>query len=177
MPTMFVIQANDTSGEARLTGEDEFEVARRTTSNIDDQVDPVLSAEEIIQLQQVVRSVPISDHLTRYTLALVRQTRVGQAGAADFVQEHLAWGAGPRAVQYLILGSKARALMAGRPHVATEDIQELARPVLRLRIVANFAAESEGITSDDIIDRLLETTPSHEDELARDDRFQQLFVS
>ncbi len=157
--------------------EDEFEVARRTTSNIDDQVDPVLSAEEIIQLQQVVRSVPISDHLTRYTLALVRQTRVGQAGAADFVQEHLAWGAGPRAVQYLILGSKARALMAGRPHVATEDIQELARPVLRHRIVANFAAESEGITSDDIIDRLLETTPSHEDELARDDRFQQLFVS
>jgi len=157
--------------------DDEFEVARRTTSNIDDQVDPVLSAEEIIQLQQVVRSVPISDHLTRYTLALVRQTRVGQAGAADFVQEHLAWGAGPRAVQYLILGSKARALMAGRPHVATEDIQELARPVLRHRIVANFAAESEGITSDDIIDRLLETTPSHEDELARDDRFQQLFVS
>lgn len=157
--------------------DDEFEVARRTTSNIDNQVDPVLSAEEIIQLQQVVRSVPISDHLTRYALALVRQTRVGQAGAADFVQEHLAWGAGPRAVQYLILGSKARALMAGRPHVATEDIQELARPVLRHRIVANFAAESEGITSDDIIDRLLETTPSHEDELARDDRFQQLFVS
>jgi MoxR-like ATPase len=157
--------------------DDEFEVARRTTSNIDDQVDPVLSAEEIIELQQIVRSVPISDHLTRYTLALVRQTRVGQPGAADFVQEHLAWGAGPRAVQYLILGSKARALMAGRPHVATEDIQELARPVLRHRIVANFAAESEGITSDDIIDRLLETTPSHEDELARDDRFQQLFVS
>jgi len=156
---------------------DEFEVARRTTSNIDDHVDPVLSPEEIIDLQQVVRSVPISDHLTRYTLALVRQTRVGQPGAADFVQEHLAWGAGPRAVQYLILGSKARALMAGRPHVATEDIQELARPVLRHRIVANFAAESEGITSDDIIDRLLETTPSHEDELARDDRFQQLFVS
>ena len=157
--------------------DDEFEVARRTTSNIDDHVDPVLSPEEIIDLQQVVRSVPISDHLTRYTLALVRQTRVGQPGAADFVQEHLAWGAGPRAVQYLILGSKARALMAGRPHVATEDIQELARPVLRHRIVANFAAESEGITSDDIIDRLLETTPSHEDELARDDRFQQLFVS
>jgi MoxR-like ATPase len=157
--------------------DDEFEVARRTTSNIDDHVDPVLSPEEIIDLQQVVRSVPISDHLTRYTLALVRQTRVGQPGAADFVQEHLAWGAGPRAVQYLILGSKARALMAGRSHVATEDIQELARPVLRHRIVANFAAESEGITSDDIIDRLLETTPSHEDELARDDRFQQLFVS
>ena len=157
--------------------DEEFEVARRTTSNIDDHVDSVLSPEEIIDLQQVVRSVPISDHLTRYTLALVRQTRVGQPGAADFVQEHLAWGAGPRAVQYLILGSKARALMAGRPHVATEDIQELARPVLRHRIVANFAAESEGITSDDIIDRLLETTPSHEDELARDDRFQQLFVS
>ena len=157
--------------------DDEFEVARRTTSNVDDHVDPVLSPEEILGLQQVVRSVPISDHLTRYTLALVRQTRVGQPGAADFVQEHLAWGAGPRAVQYLILGSKARALMAGRPHVATEDIQELARPVLRHRIVANFAAESEGITSDDVIDRLLETTPSHEDELARDDRFQKLFVS
>jgi MoxR-like ATPase len=157
--------------------DEEFEVARRTTATIDDRVDPVLSPEEIIQLQQLVRTVPIGDHLVRYALALVRQTRIHEPGAADFANDQLAWGAGPRAVQFLILGAKARALMNGRPHVATEDLQALAKPVLRHRLVVNFAAESEGITTDDIIDRLLETTPTHEDDLARDERFQRMFAS
>lgn len=157
--------------------EDEFEVARRTTSVEQAAVQSVLSPQEIIDLQQLVRSVPISDHLTRYALALVRQTRVGEAGAAPVASEQLAWGAGPRAVQYLILGSKARALMDGRPHVATEDIRALAKPVLRHRLVVNFAAESEGITTDDIVQSLLDTTPAHEDELARDERFKELFAS
>jgi MoxR-like ATPase len=157
--------------------DEEFEVARRTTSTESPDVRAVLSPEEILQLQNVVRSVPISDHLIRYTLALVRQTRVGERGAADFAREQLAWGAGPRATQFLILGAKARALVHGRPHVAVEDIQALAKPVLRHRLVVNFAAESDGVTTDHIVGRLLEVTPTHEDQLLHDDRFQKIFAS
>jgi MoxR-like ATPase len=156
---------------------EEFEVARRTTSGAPPEVQAVLSPEEILQLQELVRSVPINDHLIRYTLALVRQTRVREAAAADFAREQLAWGAGPRATQFLILGAKARALVHGRPHVALEDIQALAKPVLRHRLVVNFAAESDGVTTDDIIDRLLTHTPTREDELVHDDRFQKIFAS
>lgn len=157
--------------------DEEFEVARRTTTAMESKVEPVLSPGEILELQTLVRTVPISDHLMRYTLALVRQTRVGEDGAADFAQEHLAWGAGPRAVQFLILGAKARALMLGRPHVASEDLQALAKPVLRHRLVVTFAAESEGITTDDVVQQLLDNTPVHEDELTHDPRFKRLFAS
>jgi MoxR-like ATPase len=156
---------------------EEFEVARRTTSADTPDVEAVLSPDEILQLQDLVRSVPISDHLIRYTLALVRQTRVREDAAADFAREQLAWGAGPRATQFLILGAKARALMHGRPHVALEDIRAMAKPVLRHRLVVNFAAESDGISTDQIIDRLLEVTPTHEDQLLHDDRFQKIFAS
>jgi MoxR-like ATPase len=157
--------------------DEEFEVARRTTTGAAPEVEAVLSPEEILQLQELVRSVPISDHLIRYTLALVRQTRVREAAAAEFAREQLAWGAGPRATQFLILGAKARALVHGRPHVALEDIQALAKPVLRHRLVVNFAAESDGVTTDDIVDRLLKVTPTREDELVHDDRFQKIFAS
>ncbi len=98
-------------------------------------------------------------------------------GTPDFVEEMSAWGAGPRAVQFLILGGKARALLHGRTHVSTDDIQALAKPVLRHRLVVNFAAESEGVTPDDIVDRLLSITPTKEDELTRDARFQKIFAS
>jgi len=87
------------------------------------------------------------------------------------------WGAGPRAVQFLILGGKARALLHGRTHVSTEDIQELTKPVLRHRLVVNFAAESDGVTQDDIIEKLLDVTPTKEDELTTDARFQKIFAS
>jgi MoxR-like ATPase len=157
--------------------EEEFEVARRTTSLQSQEVTAVLSPDEILELQDLVREVPISDHLIRYTLALVRQTRVREAAAAEFAREQLAWGAGPRAVQFLILGAKARALVRGRAHVAVEDIQELAKPVLRHRLVVNFAAESDGVTTDDVVDHLLEITPTHEDQLIHDDRFQKIFAS
>ena len=96
-----------------------------------------------------MREVPVSDHVIRYALSLVRQTRVGEPGVPDFVNDQLSWGAGPRAVQFLILGGKARALLHGRTHVSTDDIQALAKPVLRHRMVVNFAAESEGVTPDD----------------------------
>jgi len=157
--------------------DEEFEVARRTTTTEQQSVDAVLSAEEIIHLQKVVREVPVTDHVIRYALSLVRQTRVGREGNPDFVEEKLAWGAGPRAVQFLILGGKARALLQGRSHVSTDDIMALAKPVLRHRLVVNFAAESDGITSDDIIEQLLTCTPTKEDELTSDARFQKIFAS
>ena len=154
-----------------------IEVARRTTAVIDDRIEAVLNAEEILHLQRVVREVPVAPDIIRYALALVRQTRVGHPGVPEFVETMVAWGAGPRAVQYLILGGKARALLHGRSHVATEDIQALAKPVLRHRLVVNFAAESEGITQDVIIERLLANTPTKEDELTKDARFQKIFAS
>ena len=157
--------------------DEEFEIARRTTAKIADTVGAVITPEEILTLQTLVREVPVSDHVIRYTLSLVRQTRVGEAGVPDFVADQLAWGAGPRAVQFLIIGAKARALMHRRTHVTIEDIQALAAPVLRHRIVVNFAAESDGVSSDDIVDRLLESTPAREDELANDARFKAIFAS
>lgn len=159
------------------TFEEEFEVARRTTAVMKDSIEPVLSGEEILALQRLVREVPVSDHIIRYTLSLVRQTRVGEAGVPDFVKDMVSWGAGPRAVQYLILGGKARALLHGRTYVSTDDIQALAKPVLRHRLVVNFAAESDGITSDDVVERILAVTPTKEDELTRDVRFQKIFAS
>ena len=157
--------------------DEEFEVARRTTGTKSAKVEPVLGAEEILRLQQLVRQVPVSDHVVRYALSLVRQTRVGSDGIPDFVDELVGWGAGPRAVQFLILGGKARALLEGRFHVQVEDIQHLAKPVLRHRMVVNFSAESDGITSDDVIDRIVSVTPTTEDELSRDARFQKIFAS
>ena len=156
---------------------EEFEIARRTTTTQTDHIVPALSTDEILGLQRLVREVPITDHVIRYTLSLVRQTRVGEEGVPDFVQEQVSWGAGPRAVQFMILGAKARALLHGRTYVSTEDIQALAKPTLRHRLVVNFAAESEGVTPDDIVDRILEITPTKEDELARDARFQKIFAS
>ncbi|QDT12993.1 AAA family ATPase [Planctomycetes bacterium K23_9] len=157
--------------------DEEFEVARRTTGTKTETVQPVLGAEEILRLQQLVRQVPVSDHVVRYALSLVRQTRVGSDGVPDFVDELVGWGAGPRAVQFLILGGKARALLEGRFHVQVEDIQHLAKPVLRHRMVVNFSAESDGITSDDVIERIVSVTPTTEDELSRDARFQKIFAS
>ena len=156
---------------------EEFEIARRTTGTSPQEASAVLNAADIIALQKNVREVPVSDHLVRYALAIVRQTRSGQRGVPEFVSDQLAWGAGPRAVQFLIVGAKARALLQGRSHVSVEDIASLAAPVLRHRIVVNFAAESEGITPDRIVSQIIEQTPSKEDELSRDARFQKIFAS
>src|SRR4029079_3913923 len=118
-----------------------------TTSGKPAPVEAVLSGEEVLALQEIVRDVPISEHLMRYVLALVRQTRPHEPDVPEFVREQLSWGAGPRAVQNLILGAKARALLHGRTPVSAEDLQALAKPVLRHRLVINFAAESEGVTA------------------------------
>jgi MoxR-like ATPase len=157
--------------------EEELQIAKQTTADTEAEVHQVLAADEIRELQHIVRQVPVTDHVVRYALSLVRQTRVGHVGTPEFVQEMLAWGAGPRAVQFLIVGGKARALMRGQNHVSTEDIAALAKPVLRHRIVVNFSAESEGVTPDTIIDQLLAGTPTKENELTRDARFQKIFAS
>jgi MoxR-like ATPase len=157
--------------------DEEFEIARRTTSLQHTTIEPVLSAADILDLQRLVREVPVADQLIRYTLALVRQTRRGEPGTPEFVSDQISWGAGPRAVQFLILGAKARALLNGRTHVSTEDIQALAAPVLRHRLMLNFAAQSEGVTADKIVARLIETTPAKEDDLLRDARFRKVFAS
>ena len=157
--------------------EDEFEIARRTTARQQAAVEPVLAGEDILELQNVVRDVPTGDHVIRYAVALVRQTRVGEAGAAEFLTDQLSWGAGPRAVQYLLLGAKARALLLGRSHATCEDVQSLAAPVLRHRVVVSYEAESEGVSADDVIKQLVEQTPTEEDALLRDSRFQAIFAS
>lgn len=156
---------------------DEFEVARRTTGQNKTTIEPVLSGEEILSLQEFIRSIEVSENVIRYALAIVRQTRVGQDGVPDFVRDQVAWGAGPRAVQFLILGAKARAAMLGRSYVDTSDVQFCAKPVLRHRMVVNFAAESDGVTSDAVVDKIISVTPTAQDELLRDARFQRILAS
>ena len=157
--------------------DEERAIAKQTTALQSDDIQPVLAGEEIIELQKIVRQVPVTDHVVDYALALVRQTRVGEDGVPDFMDNWLSWGAGPRAVQCLLLGGKARALLHGRSHVSTEDVAELAKPVLRHRIVTNFSAESEGITPDKVIEKLVEETPSKEGELTSDPRLQKIFAA
>lgn len=159
------------------TADEERQIAKATTAIQVDDIQPVLSGEEIIELQKIVRQVPVSDHVVNYALALVRQTRVTEPGIPEFVNEWLSWGAGPRAVQFLLLGGKARALLSGRNHVSTADIAALAAPVLRHRVVTNFSAESEGVTADRVIERLVQETPSKEGELTSDPRLQKIFAA
>jgi len=150
--------------------DEEVEIMRRTTVTRVADVQPLLDGAEILRLQEIVRKVPITDELIRYVLRLTRQTRVTQPEAPDYLKEWLAWGAGPRASQFLILGSKARALLRGRHHVAAEDIQAVAYPVLRHRILTNFSAEAEGIDSDTIVARLIKETPVSETKSLKDAR-------
>jgi len=142
--------------------DEEVEIMRRTTVPQSAEVKPVLSGAEILRLQELVRKVPVTDEIIRYVLRLTRSTRVTKAEAPKYLKDWLAWGAGPRASQFLILGGKARAILNGRHHVSAEDIQAVAYPVLRHRILTNFSAEAEGITPQSIISRLLEETPVHE---------------
>ncbi|MBX9656009.1 AAA family ATPase [bacterium] len=155
----------------------EFDIARRTTSADVPTVETIISRDEILDLQSIVRKVPITDHVLRYTLAIVRQTRVGEEGVPAHVEEHLSWGAGPRAVQFLVLGAKARAILHGRTSASCSDIAALAAPVLRHRIIPSFTADSAGITPDKIIARIIAETPEREDDLTRDQRFAAILRS
>jgi MoxR-like ATPase len=134
---------------------EEREILERTTSNHSATIQPVLGGPALLAAQAAVRSLPVADTVYDYVLALTRGTRVRGDAPLPFLQELVSWGAGPRASQFLVLGAKAHAAVAGRDHVAIEDVRAVAHPVLRHRIVTTFAAAAEGITSDRIVDRLL----------------------
>ncbi|MFH0943810.1 MAG: MoxR family ATPase, partial [Planctomycetota bacterium] len=147
---------------------DELEIVRRTTARDAEEPLPVLSAEQILRLQQLVRRVPVADSLIRYAMSLARASRPHEEEAPGFIRESVAWGAGPRASQFLVLGAKARALLRGRPAVTGKDVRAVAKSVLRHRILPNFSAEAEGITSDDLVERLVETMPPAESDALAD---------
>jgi len=141
---------------------EEMEVMRRTTGNLSADLKIVLRAAEILALQRFTRDVSCPDHVCEYAVRIARMSRLDRGGEGkdavpDFVRRYVEWGAGPRAGQYLILGAKARAFMDGRPHISEADVRAVAHPVLRHRIIVNFNAEADGVASDWIIDRILES--------------------
>jgi MoxR-like ATPase len=136
---------------------EEEQIMRLGTSNVLPTVSHVLDGETILHLQQVVRRVPVSDHVFDFAKRITRMTRPGTPEAAEFVNKWLTWGAGPRASMNLILAAKAHAILKGQQHVATSDVAAVTLPILRHRLITNFSAQSEGVTVDDIIARLLKT--------------------
>ena len=139
--------------------DEEFEIVCRTTADVETTVHKMLDAEQIIELQQIVRRVPVADHITRYAMRLARSTRKNKGNVPDFIEQYVNWGAGPRASQYMVLAAKARAVLRGRQFVNSDDIRAVAPPVLRHRIMTNFNAEAEGVKPDEIIRQLLDTVP------------------
>ena len=141
---------------------EELDIMRSVTTDDEPEVKKVEDAATIIEFQHVVRRIPVSEHVFEYAAALVRATRPNEKDAPDFVKKLMAWGAGPRASLNLIIAGKARAALRGRCHVSIEDIQALSLPILRHRVIPNFAARSEGETSDTLIAKLIEEVPSDE---------------
>ena len=139
------------------TSQEEEEIVRTTTADASSPTSTIVSGEQIVALQKLVRRVPIADHLIQYAVRLVRSTRPTDALAPDYVKALVNWGAGPRASQYLALAGKARAILHGRHAVSSEDIRAVALPVLRHRIVVNFQAEAESASAVTIVNRLLES--------------------
>ena len=159
---------------------EEYDIIRQTTEELDPQVEPIFGADDIHQVQRVVRRVPIADPVVEYVMRLVRQTR--RDGAEDepvpeVVREYVAWGAGPRACQCLVTAGKAMALLSGRHHVSIADIKAVAHPVLRHRILTNFHAEARGFTPDKIIDLLLEETSTEEGAALKDAQVRKILRS
>lgn len=136
---------------------EEVAVVTRTTSPNDSKIQAIFTGEDVMLFHELVRSVPIADEMVRYAVRLAAASRPHQKGSPDFINEWASWGAGTRAGQFLVLGAKARALLKGRAHVNSSDIQTLAFPTLRHRVLLNYRAEAQGITVEDVIKRLLET--------------------
>ena len=138
--------------------EEEIQIARTTTGDALPELSHLLTAKEIIEHQHLVRRVPVPDHIYKYAAKLVRKTRPHGSTAPDWLKPLVSWGAGPRAVQYLILGAKARAALHGSYMVRLEDIQEVAIPVLTHRVITTFAAQAEGLDAKQIVKRLIGET-------------------
>lgn len=139
--------------------EEEIAMVKATTSGATEKLEAVISGERIKGLQAIVRKVPVADRVIKYAVSIAEATRPNGQKPAEYVKNYITWGAGPRASQYLILGAKARAVLHGRFHASCEDIRELAHSVLRHRIMLNFSAEAEGITTDTIIDKIIKDIP------------------
>ncbi|MFT6180506.1 MAG: MoxR-like ATPase [Paracoccaceae bacterium] len=152
---MFLIEVDYPSAE------EEKRIARETTGVDKASLNPLLTGEEVIQYQSLVRRVPVPDHIYDYAVEIVRRTRPDTPDAPEWIKEYVGWGAGPRAVQYLILGCKARAALRGTYMASLEDIEAVAGPVLGHRVLTNFAAESQGMTSKKIVARLVEEMRDH----------------
>ncbi len=142
--------------------DEELDIMKMATGEGQGQPEPVLNGEQIVGLQQIVRKMPVSDHVFEYARQLVRVTRVTTDEALPMCKKWLSWGAGPRAGLNLIMAAKAHAMLEGQVHVGTENVAAMAAPVLRHRIIPNFSATSEGLTSDDIIERIVEEVPQKE---------------
>lgn len=143
------------------SAEEELNIVKSTTSGKMVEPQQVVTGDEILEMQAAIKEIPVTDEVITYATKLVRATRVSTDEADPAIKEWLAWGAGPRASQYLILGAKTRAALAGRVNVSAEDVQAVAIPVMRHRIVLNFAAESEGLTADKVLSDLLSKMPPH----------------
>jgi MoxR-like ATPase len=141
---------------------EEVQIARTTTGDALPELNHLLTAADIIQHQNLVRRVPVPDHIYKYAARLVRKTRPNGASAPAWLKPLVAWGAGPRAVQYLVLGAKARAALMGSYMVRLEDIQQVSAPVLTHRVITTFTAQSEGIDARQIVRRLIEETSTEE---------------
>ena len=139
--------------------DEEFRIVEMTTTTHTPQLERVLSATDILEMQDIVRKVPVAPYVIRYAMKFTRLTRKDKGEVPEFIRDYVTWGAGPRATQYLVLGAKARAVLHGRYYVSCEDIRAVAGPVLRHRIITNFNAEAEGIKPDDIIRRLADVIP------------------
>jgi len=157
--------------------QEEFDIVKRTTTDVEARVTPTLSGGQILKLQKIVRRVPVADHVIRYALRLVRLTRPEKGDAPQFIRDYVSWGAGPRASQYLVLGAKARAVLHGRYYAGTEDIRAVAPPVMRHRILTNFNAEAEGVKPDGIIQRLIDTAVVEVQESVAGGKLPQVFKS
>ena len=149
------------------TDAEELRILKQTTGGQKVELSHVLTGKQILALQEVVRKVPVADHVFVYARDLVRATRPAEPNARPFIKEYLSWGAGPRAGQFLILGAKARAVLEGRFHVTTDDIRATAHAVLRHRLVTTFQADTEGITTDHVVDMLLKEIPVDLEKRAR----------
>ena len=139
-----------------LPEDEEVEVVKQTTSKKPEPIEPIFTGEDVLRFHQTVRAVPVADEMVRYAVRLAAASRPNQKETLDFVNQWISWGAGLRAAQFLILGAKVRAVLQGRSHVINEDIQKLANPTLRHRILTNYRAEAEGVSVEDIIQKLLD---------------------
>jgi MoxR-like ATPase len=158
--------------------DEEYNIVDGMTAIEEAEVSQMLGGDDILDLQKIVRRVPVAPAVVHYAMALVRKTRVlADEGIPQFIRDYVSWGAGPRACQYLVLGARAYAVLNGRYYASIEDVQRVAKPVLRHRVITNFNADSEGVTPDVIVEKLIAETPANPEALTNDPAVKGAFKS